>query len=142
MLKIFGRLGKDRQSQLNDIGLLLLRVGLGLSMIYGHGWNKFVRMFGDDPIKFADPLGLGMELSFYLVAIAEFVCAGLIVIGLFTRAASIPFIITMLVAVFLVHWPDSFGDKELALIYLVGSFVILIMGPGKYSLDDYLGKPK
>jgi len=109
-------------------------------MIYGHGWAKFTKLFGDAPIQFPDPIGLGPEFSFALVALAEFICAGLIVIGLFTRYASIPFIITMLVAVLLIHGGDGFADKELALLYLIGSGVIFLMGPGQYSLDAYMSK--
>ena len=29
----------------------------------------------------------------------------------------------------------SFKRKELALLYLVGFLIVLLMGPGKYSLD-------
>lgn len=140
MNKFLGNIRSEKQQQLNDIGLLLLRLGVGLSMIYGHGWNKFMKLLGPDPIQFADPIGLGPEISFTLVALAEFICAGLIVIGLFTRYATVPFIITMLVAVFLVHWGDPFGDKELALVYLIGSCVILLLGPGQYSLDAHMSK--
>jgi putative oxidoreductase len=41
----------------------------------------------------------------------------------------------MLVAAFIVHLDDPFKRKELALLYLVGFLVVLLMGPGKYSLD-------
>jgi putative oxidoreductase len=42
---------------------------------------------------------------------------------------------TMLVAAFIVHLDDPFKRKELALLYLVGFLIVLLMGPGKYSLD-------
>jgi putative oxidoreductase len=41
----------------------------------------------------------------------------------------------MLVAAFIVHLDDPFKRKELALLYLVGFLIVLLMGPGKYSLD-------
>ena len=34
-----------------DIALLLLRLTFGGAMIYGHGWGKLMRFFGDDLIK-------------------------------------------------------------------------------------------
>jgi len=42
---------------------------------------------------------------------------------------------TMIVAAFIVHLDDPFKRKELALLYLVGFLIVLLMGPGKYSLD-------
>jgi putative oxidoreductase len=41
----------------------------------------------------------------------------------------------MLVAAFIVHLDDPFKRKELALLYLVGFLIVLLMGAGKYSLD-------
>jgi putative oxidoreductase len=32
------------------------------------------------------------------------------------------------------------GDNEVAVIYLAGFFSILLMGPGKYSIDGAMGK--
>jgi len=139
MKNIFGTLSSTDQTRLDPWGLLVLRVCSGLLMIYGHGWGKLMKMLGDEPIKFIDPLGIGMELSFYLVVLAEFLCALLLVIGLFTRWATVPLIVTMLVAVFLIHGSDPFGDKELALLYLLPFIVLFFCGPGKYSLDYKLG---
>lgn len=89
--------------------------------------------------QFGDPLGLGSELSLALTVFAEFVCAILLILGLATRLATIPLIITMVVAGFIVHGNDPFGKKEMALLYLAVYFVLLITGPGKYSLDNSLG---
>ena len=43
----------------------------------------------------------------------------LLIIGLFTRQAVIPLIITMLVAIFVIHGDDPFKDKEMAILYLI-----------------------
>ena len=61
-----------------DIALLLTRLGFGGAMLYGHGWGKLMRFFGEDPIKFADPFGFGMIPSLSLVTFAEVACAVLI----------------------------------------------------------------
>lgn len=121
---------KEPQS---SIGLLLLRIAMGGFMIT-HGWGKLMN-FGTKSQKFMDFLGLGSEISLGLTVFAEVGCAALLVLGLFTRWAAIPLIITMLVAAFMVHGADPFGKKELALIYLLGYTCIALVGPGKFSLD-------
>lgn len=118
-----------------DLALLLLRVVFGASMIIGHGWGKMMRLFSGDPIKFADPFGLGPTTSLILVVFAEVLCAALIIFGLFTRWATVPLIIAMLVAIFMVHLGDPFSKVEKALLFVGAFTAILLAGPGYYSLD-------
>jgi len=115
-------------------GLLFLRVWVGLMMAFGHGWGKLIG-FGDRSGQFADPLGVGSAFSLGLTVFAEFFCALALVLGLLTRGAAIPLIITMLVAGLVIHGDDPWGKKELALLYLAPFLTILLTGPGKYSLD-------
>ena len=114
-------------------GLAVLRIGLGLGMILGHGWPKLMA-FSERAAKFADPLGLGSPLSLALIVFAEVFCAGLIVLGVFTRLASIPLIFGMGVVVFLVQNGDILGKGELAAAYAVGFIALLIGGGGNLSL--------
>jgi len=130
----------EKNSSKTDLALLLLRVTLGAMMFISHGLPKLQKLFGADPIKFADPFGIGMEASLWLTVFAEVVCALLLVIGLATRWAAIPLIITMLVAAFMIHWDDPFGKKEFALLYLIPFVVLLITGAGRYSIDKLLNK--
>jgi putative oxidoreductase len=117
-----------------------MRLTVGTMMIYSHGWPKLLKFFTDEPISFADPIGLGMETSLILTVFAEVFCSFLLIIGLGTRIATIPLIITMLVAIFAIHWDDPFGKKEFALLYLVPYVSIFLMGAGRYSLDNFLFK--
>jgi putative oxidoreductase len=118
-----------------DWALLALRLMFGAGMLYGHGLRKLDRLFGDAEIKFADPFGIGPVPSLALVVFAEVVCAALLVLGLFTRWATIPLIIAMLVAVFYAHGSDPFSDKEMGLLYLTAYVSIALAGPGWYSVD-------
>ncbi|MGB8375441.1 MAG: DoxX family protein, partial [Salegentibacter sp.] len=61
----------------------------------------------------------------------------LIFIGLGTRLATIPLMIVMSVAAFVVHVPDGFGRQELPFLYLAGYLLLTFTGSGKYSLDHY-----
>jgi len=107
-----------------------------------HGYSKLMKLFAPGDISFADPIWLGPDISLYLTIFAELVCAVLLIVGFKTRWAVIPPIITMMVAAFIVHGDDPWGKKEFALLYLVGYMVIMLLGPGKYSLDHYLNSRK
>ena len=128
-----------KNGQLSDLSLLLLRLCFGGLMFWNHGKGKFFKFFGDDPIKFGDPIGIGMEASLGLTVFAEVLCALMVAFGLFTRLAVIPLIITMLVAAFIVHIGDPFKKMEMALLYLIPYLVLLRNGGGKYSLDALIG---
>ena len=104
-------------------------------MILTHGVPKIMRLFSGNEIKFADPFGLGPEISLVLAAFAEGICAILVILGVKTRLAVIPLIITMLTAVFYAHADDPFGRKELPLLYCLVFIALLLSGSGPYSLD-------
>jgi putative oxidoreductase len=122
-----------------EISYVLLRVGLGLAML-SHGYPKLMKLLDGGEIRFADPLGVGVLASLIMTVFAEAICATLLALGLFTRLAAVPLIIAMAVAAFVVHGPDPFGKKEMALLYLLGYLVVFAKGAGKLSLDRLRGK--
>lgn len=118
-----------------DIGLLILRVTAGGYMLLAHGVSKMSN-FSQLSKAFPDPLGVGHTLSLVLAGGAEFFCSIAIILGLFTRFASLPLIATMFVAAFIVHSGDPFAKRELALLYFSCYTAIFFMGPGKFSIDE------
>jgi putative oxidoreductase len=116
-----------------NLGMLFLRIVFGFTMIT-HGWPKFAN-FTMLSATFLDPIGIGSTLSLALVVFAELFASILLIIGLGTRVALIPMIINMLVAYFIVHANDPFANKELAFLYLAVYVALMIIGPGKFSLD-------
>ncbi len=126
---------------LGNIWLLLLRLSVGGFMLT-HGYPKLTRLFEGGDIKFGDPIGVGPGLSLTLAVFAEFLCSILVGLGLFTRLATVPLIVTMSVAAFIAHGADPFGRKELALMYLLVYITLIVFGGGKYSLDHLMSKRK
>lgn len=124
-----------------SIGLLIQRLIFGFFMLFGHGWGKLAS-FSERVDSFPDPLGVSSPVSLALVVFSEVICALLVGIGLFTRAALIPLIITMLVAAFMIHGGDPlFGrgpSKEMALLFLAAYAALFAAGPGKFSVDHLL----
>jgi putative oxidoreductase len=119
-----------------DVAILLLRIGAA-ALIMTHGIPKLLRVLDGD-FGFGDPIGIGPTASLILVTFAEAICAALVLLGLFTRAALIPLVINMAVVVFIAHGDDPFSDKELGLFFLISFIVLFLTGPGKYSLDKKL----
>jgi putative oxidoreductase len=124
------------------IALLLLRLGAGGMLLAGHGWEKLVS-FPDKSAAFPDPLGVGSPLSLSLAVFAEVACSLLVVLGVRTRLAAVPPLVTMLVAAFVVHAGDPWAKKELALLYALPFLTLVIVGGGRYSVDALLaGRPR
>lgn len=122
-----------------SVGLLLLRLGMGGFMLGAHGFSKLSK-FDVLTTKFADPLGVGHTTSLLLALFAEVLCAALVVLGLTTRLAAIPLLLTMLVAAFVIHSDDPWQKKEFALLYAIPFLTLLATGPGRFSLDQLLAK--
>ena len=112
---------------MRDLGLLFLRIASAILMLT-HGLPKFQKLIGGN-FEFGDPIGIGAAPSLFLAVIGEFVCPILIIVGFKTRWA------TMLVAVLIVHSADPYNVKEKAILFLIAFISILLLGPGKYSLD-------
>lgn len=89
---------------------------------------------------FFDPLQVSSHFMLGLVVFAEVLCSVLLILGLFTRWATIPLIIQMMVVVFVVHVDDGFGRQELGAHYLLGYIILWLLGPGKISLDRLISR--
>jgi putative oxidoreductase len=118
--------------------MLVLRLGLGTLMLM-HGYEKLIH-FGDMQHKFMNFMGIGSTMSLALVVFAEFFCSLFLILGLFTRLATIPLIIATCVMVFMAHKGEVFGDGQTAALYLIGYIVLLLVGPGRVSVDSMTGK--
>lgn len=127
----------DLPGNFGHFALLFLRV-VAACLLMTHGIPKLQRLLSGEEIQFADPYGLGQMTSFVLIMFAEVVCSILVILGAFTRLAVIPIMIGMATAVIFAHANDPFGVKEKPLLFLVIFTFLLMIGPGKYSVDNSL----
>jgi putative oxidoreductase len=162
--QVRGALGFLQSCKSTDVGLLILRVAAG-GLMLTHGWPKFQQVLSGAPFQdgfmWADPIGVGPGLSLILAASAEFLAAAMIVLGLLTRAATLPLIVTMVVASLVVHGGMASAAAELAatstdpevikaqleeatlqrqkmelpLLYALAYLTLLFTGAGRISLD-------
>jgi putative oxidoreductase len=122
-----------------DLGLLVLRLGFGLSLAFGHGLGKALNLekFMRSVARHGFP---APELMGPLAMLSELVGGVLLALGLYTRPAAIFVVATMLGAAFIAHGGDPFSQKERALAYALVAAVVFVTGPGRHSLDAKLGK--
>lgn len=121
-----------------NISILIARLTIGVLIAY-HGYEKLVS-FDTYAVQFPDPLNIGSVLSLRLVVFSEFFGGLGLILGVLTRFFAFSLLLTMVVAVFIVHAQDIFQMKELAIIYMLISVSILVSGGGKYSLDNIIQK--
>lgn len=127
------------------VGLLAVRVLTGIG-IFLHGYGKLGNVDG-----FSQYVGVPVFMG-WIAVLTEVVGGLLLVIGALSPFVSFALVGNMAVAVLHhLRGGDSFAvgpngqggytvGWEFAALYLVAFFVILMVGPGRLSVDYYLGK--
>ena len=118
-----------------DLALLILRVVLGIIMIY-HGWPKLTDLGGT--IEGMSGMGVpAPALAAVFAMVAEFFGGLLILAGVFTDIAGLMFAVDMLGAITFVHAKNGFavneGGAEWPLALLAIALAIALAGPGRYA---------
>lgn len=131
----------------SSLSIVLIRIMVGFVFV-SEGIQKFlypeIRGVGRF-IKIGIPYP---EFFGYFVPTFEIVCGVLVVIGLFTRLASIPLIIIMLTAIISSKIPILLNEGFWEMAHaartdwsmLIGSIVLLLSGNGKYSIEQLFRK--
>ncbi|MDA0771451.1 MAG: DoxX family protein [Cyanobacteria bacterium] len=125
-------------SSFADLSLLLVR----LTLAYGFYEPALKKLAHFDNIVIWFDQGLHLPFP-YLNAVmatgAEALGVISLVLGLKTRIFSLPLMVTMLVAIFMVHFDNGFAAKangfEIPFYYFIMLSVLLTHGAGKFSLD-------
>ena len=122
-----------------ELGLLFLRVALGLVFFFAHGWPILAAGVG----KWRE---LGHEMHYvhihfapvfwgFMAAFSESIGAALFVMGLFFRPACILLTITMAVASVMELKTGTLGGASHAVELCILFLSLIFIGPGKYSVD-------
>ena len=122
-----------------NFAMLIQRVVTGLLLLIGHGLPK-ISNFSELSTNFYDPFRISHRGSLILVILAELFCSMLLVLGLFTRIVAFIIVINLSVAVFIYHNGQPLKNVDLGAIYLTNVFTIMILGPGRISVDGMMGK--
>ncbi len=132
-----------------DMGLFLLRIAVSLAMIF-YGFHKlthFTEMAKEDFwVKEVNFMGKGGTVSLALTVFAEFFCSLFVILGLCTRISLLPLLFCMgyIVAIVDKYEIVSAGkhgyELNHAFFYFIIYFVLLLSGPGKWSIDRLISK--
>ena len=119
-----------------DLALLILRVVLGIIMIY-HGWPKLTNLAGT--IDGMASMGIpAPAFAAIFATVAECVGGLLMVLGAFTDIAGLMFAIDMLAAIIFVHAKNGFaagkGGVEWPLLLMAAALAVALAGPGRYGV--------
>lgn len=116
-----------------DSAILFMRIFIG-AMMLTHGIGK-IQNYNAIVNSFPDPLGIGSAVSFTLITLIEVGCSVLIIMGLFTRLATLPLIFGMYIATFIAFPEKTFAEGELSFVYMGIYIMLLVSGGGRYALD-------
>lgn len=121
-----------------DLGLLILRISVGLLMLL-HGIAKLKGLTFIETALAEKGLPTFMAYGVY---VTEIIVPILIIIGFRTRISSALFACGVLFAMFLVHSSDIFTlnqtggwGVELLGLYFFGSLALIFTGAGKYAVS-------
>ena len=135
------------KSNVNDLALLVLRLALG-AVMWAHGAQKLLGLFGghgpQEFVRLAGTLGFPASVAWLVIAV-EFFGGIALALGVLSRLAALGFLAEMVVGIVKLQWARGFfvsadpvsghGDGyEYALVLAVVAFVLLVTGPGSYSL--------
>jgi len=112
--------------------ILALRVFFGV-LFFTHGLDKMIN-FNTLSETYPSVLGFGSYMTLMVSIFCEFACSLFLIAGLMERVVLLPMIASMAVAFFDIH-DGMFPEGELSLIYLILFVVLLLTGPGRYSVD-------
>lgn len=121
-----------------DLALVILRVVLGIIMIY-HGWPKLTDLGG----TIEGMAGMGVPapaVAAIFATVAEVVGGLLMLLGAFTDIAGLMFAIDMLGAITFVHAKNGFsvakGGMEWPLLLAAAALAIALAGPGRHAVGS------
>ncbi len=122
MLKFFEKAG--------DYFYFVFRILIGL-LFFQHGIQKLFGLIGGAQANFLDLM--------WFAGLIEFLVGLGVIFGFFTRLSALGGALEMLVAYFIIHFPQGWipvlNDGELALLYFASFLVILVYGSRRFGFE-------
>jgi putative oxidoreductase len=127
--------------QIRDLGLLLLRLGVGLGFVFFHGWDKL----SGGPERWTavggavGQIGIGFGHTYFgaLAAFSESVGALLLALGFLFRPAAALLFCTMTMAT-IQHVTTGQGTPAHAFKNAWVFLGLMLIGPGRWSIDAWI----
>jgi putative oxidoreductase len=138
IVKLITSDGSDRAKSL---GLLVLRLLVGISLFMNHGLEKLTG-FSSMVNRFPDPFHITAHASLAYALLSDAICSILVMIGLATRLSSLVILWNVLVAFVVVHHGTfiSGTHSERAWQYLCVYAALCLTGAGRFSLDAWFNR--
>ncbi|WP_026995003.1 DoxX family protein [Flectobacillus major] len=121
------------------IVLLCFRVLLSLELIVVHGLKKLGIPNGVAEV-IPNPYNMPLWINENIALAANLICPILVILGLFTRLATLPILAVTLSGYFIVHGHDSLLVRDIPFMYSLCFLFLTFTGAGKYSLDTIIAK--
>lgn len=138
---MFSKSGGDFANGRAAWGLLIVRLVFGSALLM-HGWAKI-----GAPLSWLDATRVGVPAPLQLMVCAGELAGGLaLIFGFLTPLAAAGILVMMIGAATVVHgaapWTSEIGgpSKEPSLGYGAVALLMLLNGPGRYSIDAWLLK--
>jgi putative oxidoreductase len=122
-----------------NVSLLVFRILLSVELMVVHGLKK-ISIGATEAEHVPNPLHFPDAFNQAFAITANLIFPVFIILGLFTRLAILPVIAVTLTGYFVVHWHDSLLQKDTPFMYSLSYLLLLVLGPGKYSVDYLLHK--
>jgi len=138
---------KRKASIMRDVGLLILRLGVG-GLLAGHGSQKLFGWFSGPGLKgtagWLESMGLTPGTSWATAASASELGGGMLTtLGFLHPLGPLSMMGSMIMATAKAHWGKPIwvtkGGAELPVVNMTSALALTFTGPGRFSLDHLFG---
>ncbi|MDR0262491.1 MAG: DoxX family protein [Sphingobacterium sp.] len=128
----------DLGNTVNNAAILLFRLLLAWELLTVHGLKKIQKEPQAQAEHIPNPLHLPEKLNAMAAQFADTIVPFFIAVGLLGRLAILPTIGVTAVGYFVVHRHDSREVRDIPFMYTLCLLLLLLTGPGTYSIDYYI----
>lgn len=120
-----------------DLSILVFRVVISIQLIVVHGLKK-IGIGTDMAEKVPNPFHFPELINQTFAICSNILFPLFVIVGFYTRLATIPILIVTLSGYFIVHWNDTLLQSDIPFMYSMAFLLIAFTGAGKYSIDSKL----